>query len=315
MTTYPPFAPIKIVDTTFDSHGERIVVNLQKALSSISLALFLAAGSLPAIGATYVANTIKGTGTGSIAAAVAAANREGSTGVIQLVGKAATLSAMTIAVQGITRGATIQAPSLSDQFASSNGGAEPAIADMETAAKARSLNLLLDRQSATIYLVSDVPQRTAAPVERIAAQAPLAPAMTYGVAEGPSQRAPLPTLRPGSLPLIESRPPAGRRVSTLSAAPVDQGSTPYTIPAGIMLSEGLTKYVKSFGWSMRWNVKDDFRLDAPLPIPAGSMKEGVNYVVHTYQAQGALLGDAPDYHNPNQFVVIEPVTAAKETAK
>ncbi|MEY2152286.1 hypothetical protein AB7849_15380 [Rhodanobacter sp. 115] len=85
----------------------------------------------------------------------------------------------------------------------------------------------------------------------------------------------------------------------------------YIIPAGTMISEGLAKYVQRFGWSLRWLVGPDYRLDAPFPIPAGSMKAGVTYVVRAYQLQGGLLGDVPRFADPNRIVVIQPATAAK----
>lgn len=97
-----------------------------------------------------------------------------------------------------------------------------------------------------------------------------------------------------------------------SASSTPATAQPYVIPAGEMISEGLAKYVKSFGWSLRWLVPPDYHLDAPFPIPAGlSMKDGVKYVVNTYQLQGGLIGDVPRFADPNQVVVIEPVTAAK----
>lgn len=91
------------------------------------------------------------------------------------------------------------------------------------------------------------------------------------------------------------------------------GSEAFVIPAGRLLSQGLSDYVKRFGWSMRWLISDDYRLDAPLPIPAGAMRAGVKYVFNAYQSQGGLLGSVPDFHSPNKYVVVEPVTAAKET--
>ncbi len=130
---------------------------------------------------------------------------------------------------------------------------------------------------------------------------------------------PLPTLPAGALPIIETLPPGERAPATAAAfkpnphsaaasvaAPPAPGASIYVIPSGTMLSQGLTNYVKRFGWSMRWNVKDDYMLDAPLPIPAGSVSKGVTFVVHTYQMQGGLLGDTPLFATPNRVVVIQP---------
>ena len=92
-----------------------------------------------------------------------------------------------------------------------------------------------------------------------------------------------------------------------NAAPIPD----YVIPAGVMLSDGLGRYVQKYGWSLRWNARDDYRLDAPLPIHSGSVKDGVIYVVHTYQSQGGLLGDVPRFADINHIIVMEPATSAE----
>lgn len=108
------------------------------------------------------------------------------------------------------------------------------------------------------------------------------------------------------------RPATALALSEMPSSPA--APKPYVIPAGEMISEGLANYVKSFGWSLRWLVPPDYHLDAPFPIPAGlSMREGVKYVVNAYQLQGGLIGDIPRFADPNQVVVIQPVTPA--TAK
>lgn len=161
-----------------------------------------------------------------------------------------------------------------------------------------------------------------------------APVAAAGFAPAPAPAAPaphykpLPTLPPNALPLIERMPPpaahpkpaavlkAPKRPSTsfvVTVKRVNPAAEPYTIPAGTLLSQGLAKYVQRYGWSIRWLVSDDYRLDAPLPIPAGSVDAGVTYVVHTYQSQGGLLGDVPRFAKPNKVVVIQPVTADKES--
>lgn len=80
----------------------------------------------------------------------------------------------------------------------------------------------------------------------------------------------------------------------------------YTIPAGTLLSTGLASFVKSFGWTLKWNVTSDYMLDEPLPIPAGSIIDGVNYVMRAYQSQGGLLGVRPVYAKPNKVVSVQP---------
>jgi hypothetical protein len=141
---------------------------------------------------------------------------------------------------------------------------------------------------------------------------------------------PLPQLRPGALPVTETTqattyatagtsavPPVtvARSATTTStttsttagaAKPVFNGS--YVIPAGTMLSKGLADYVKRFGWSIRWNIKEDYLLDAPFPIPAGGVTSGITYVMRAYQSQGGLLGNVPMFATPNRVVVIEPTS-------
>lgn len=88
-------------------------------------------------------------------------------------------------------------------------------------------------------------------------------------------------------------------------APAAVASSTYVIPAGTMLSDGLAQYVKRFGWSMRWNVPEDYRLDAALPIPMDTVTDGVGYVMRAYQAQGGLVNDVSVFSTPNKVVVIK----------
>lgn len=118
---------------------------------------------------------------------------------------------------------------------------------------------------------------------------------------------------------------AGTAVKTAAAAPghftapaVDDvdplpQTTPaqpvgYTLPAGAILSHALATYVKSQGWTLRWNLSQDYVLDAPFPIPAGdSVVEGVRYVLRAYKAQGGLLDAAPHFWDANHVVEIQPM--------
>lgn len=109
------------------------------------------------------------------------------------------------------------------------------------------------------------------------------------------------------------RPMTSFAIHDTAAPPVDPSQTPYTIPAGVMLSRGLADYVKRFGWTLVWTITDDYRMNEPFPIPAGTLRDGMTYVFNAYQSQHGLLGSIPDFHSPNKTVVVEPVTAAQET--
>jgi len=87
-----------------------------------------------------------------------------------------------------------------------------------------------------------------------------------------------------------------------AAAPADSG---YTLPSGVLLSDALNTYVKRFGWTLKWSIHDDYRLDAPVPIPAMDVVDGVSYVVKAYQAQGGMKGVVPRFAKPNRVVVVE----------
>ncbi len=105
-----------------------------------------------------------------------------------------------------------------------------------------------------------------------------------------------------SAPFAGGLAPHAAPKSSVPKAPF--GSVVYTIKAGTMLSTGLTKYVDGFGWSIRWKLADDYRLDAPFPIPVGSLEHGLRYVFKAYQAQGGLLGDGFVLNEPNKVAVI-----------
>lgn len=101
----------------------------------------------------------------------------------------------------------------------------------------------------------------------------------------------------------------GALASTRATVPAGPNAYQFIIPTGTLLSRGLSDYVKRFGWTLRWLIPQDYRLDAPFPIPAGPMAHGVTYVVRAYQSQGGLLGDVPRFAGPNRVVVIQPVIA------
>lgn len=114
-------------------------------------------------------------------------------------------------------------------------------------------------------------------------------------------------------------PPAAVKVSStsvLASTPVPLSSAQtgrqFTIAAGEHLSAGLTQYARTFGWSMRWQLAKDYILDAPLPIPAMSLKDGLRYVLQTYQSQGGLHGATFSLAEPNHIVVARPTAAMED---
>lgn len=78
-----------------------------------------------------------------------------------------------------------------------------------------------------------------------------------------------------------------------------------TLRAGSTLSEALTDYAGRKGWTLRWQLEDDYILDVDVPIPPMSLIDGVTYVVRAYQAQGGLNGVVPRFARSNKVVVIE----------
>lgn len=100
--------------------------------------------------------------------------------------------------------------------------------------------------------------------------------------------------------------PAVPATAAAEAAPVaDHG---FVLRAGSSLSSALDAYAKSKGWSLRWNVRDDYMLDADVTIPPMTIEQGITWVVRAYQAQGGLLGVQPRFARPNHVAVIEPMT-------
>jgi len=77
------------------------------------------------------------------------------------------------------------------------------------------------------------------------------------------------------------------------------------LPAGEALSAALEQYAEQQGWTLRWNIDDDYLLDVDLPLPAESIINTITWVVNTYQSQGGLAGVAPRFAQSNKVVVIE----------
>ncbi|HEU0197448.1 MAG TPA: hypothetical protein VFQ88_09580 [Nevskiaceae bacterium] len=91
----------------------------------------------------------------------------------------------------------------------------------------------------------------------------------------------------------------------------------YTLQTGQTLSHALSAYVASKGWSLKWRITgSDFMLTAPLPIPAGdNVIQGVTYVLHAYQALGALLNVVPLFSTANNVAALLPASALTESER
>lgn len=78
-----------------------------------------------------------------------------------------------------------------------------------------------------------------------------------------------------------------------------------SLPSGSRLSTALERFIRERGWDIRWNIEEDYILDANLPIPTSDVIEAVTWVVHTYQSQGGMPGVVPRFARTNKIVVIE----------
>lgn len=106
-----------------------------------------------------------------------------------------------------------------------------------------------------------------------------------------------------AVPVADPPPRSAPVLATASAPAAPRG---YVLQRGETLSHALEGYVASLGWTLRWNIHDDYVLDAPFPIPPGDdVIHGVTYVVRAYQSQGGLLSATPMFAMPNHVVVIE----------
>ncbi len=126
-----------------------------------------------------------------------------------------------------------------------------------------------------------------------AAKAEPAPAAAPGAA---ARQGPMKPLKPIDLTTsVHSLGASSAQTSGLSSA----------LQPGQNLSEALERYVRERGWSLRWNIGEDYVLDASLPIPSTDLIESVTWVVNTYQSQGGMLGVVPRFARSNRVVVIE----------
>lgn len=137
--------------------------------------------------------------------------------------------------------------------------------------------------------------------------------------------APLPVTKAAPVPAAASMPTGAAKTygasntavpTTLAAAPypkVNPVPASYTLPAHTLLSKALAKYVAAKGWSLKWDIQDDYMLDAPFPIPGSDdVIAGVSYVVGAYKQQGGMLGATALFARPNHVVAILPTTAATQ---
>ena len=99
--------------------------------------------------------------------------------------------------------------------------------------------------------------------------------------------------------------PAAPVGALAEVAPVAHRYQSESLPAGGTLSEALTSYAERKGWTLRWQLDDDYMLDVDIPIPPMDLIDGVTYVVRAYQAQGGLNGVVPRFARSNKVVVIE----------
>lgn len=91
--------------------------------------------------------------------------------------------------------------------------------------------------------------------------------------------------------------------------PVKAAPKPFTIAAGRRLSDGLAEYAKENGWELKWQIRQDYVLDAPLPIPQGTFKDGLTYVLRSYQSQGGLHNVISSLAEPNHIAVVRYASA------
>lgn len=109
-----------------------------------------------------------------------------------------------------------------------------------------------------------------------------------------------------SITSLQDAPLAMVDTATGETAPATRPMhTSEVLRAGATLSEALSDYAERKGWSLRWQLDDDYMLDVDLPIPPMDLIDGVTYVVRAYQAQGGLVGAAPRFARSNNVVVIE----------
>lgn len=170
------------------------------------------------------------------------------------------------------------------------------------------LAAVLDSASNDTYAVASTQDTSACVVHVTATRIAPPPAPPVALAAAPAPAV-------GSMPKIPAETfPSGKGAAPAPATSypkVDPVPASYTLPAHMLLSKALARYVTHEGWSLKWNIPDDYMLDAPFPIPGSDdVIAGVTYVVNAYKVQGGMLGEAPCFAKPNHVVVMVPSTAA-----
>lgn len=102
-----------------------------------------------------------------------------------------------------------------------------------------------------------------------------------------------------------STPVSTEPVTTPPAADVYAPVPPtFTLPASPSLKNELSRYADSQGWSLRWNIDHDYRVDVPIPLK-GDFYTAVTDLVKAYQALGGMAGVVPRFATSNKVLSIE----------
>lgn len=121
-----------------------------------------------------------------------------------------------------------------------------------------------------------------------------------------SGSAAVPAISPSVATVTTTPLPTAPAAAAAAAAPAPALMLkPAVLSKGVRLSSALEAYVKQRGWDLRWQIEEDYVLDADFPIPAMEIIDGVTWVVQAYQAQGGMRGVVPRFARGNNMVVIE----------
>lgn len=175
----------------------------------------------------------------------------------------------------------------------------------------RVLERLVDGLDATGQIT--MLQDSASCVIRVALRAPspVPPAapVAAAVPEASTPDLPLERTQPMAERVIELDPFAETTGLGNESAPAPRS---HVLKAGMSLSEAMEEYVAERGWSIRWMLKEDYLLDADVPVPPLDVIDGVTWVVTAYQQQGGLRGVTPRFATPNKVVVIEAMNVRED---
>lgn len=177
------------------------------------------------------------------------------------------------------------------------------------------LDAVLDSASNDTYAVASTEDTSKCVVHVTATRIAPPPAPPVALAARAPAAGSMPTIPAQTFPGGKGVTPVATAAGAAAHAPaypkVDPTPATYTLPAHMLLSKALARYVTHEGWALKWNIPDDYMLDAPFPIPGSDdVIAGVSYVVKAYKLQGGMLGEAPCFAKPNHVVVMVPSTAA-----